>query len=190
MNVEYDSPHCGKMAILMTEVEPEYIFGLLPEDGTLVEWGCGGSTVYFLDHLKENQYLVSIEHNADWYNKVSELIKDHPNIDRHVFLYIPSEVPNPYYGRAEEDMGCGLTEYICPDIDLINSADVFLVDGIGRGPTAAFLSRRTKESAHVIIHDYKGRETWYDWAANCFDHQKKLDEGGATFIHLSNSPIE
>jgi len=188
MAIEYDSKTCGPTTLLMTEVEPGYIFDLLPDDGTLVEWGCGGSTIYFLDHLKEGQTLVSIEHTEDWYDTISEKIKDHPNIDRHVFLLIPPEIRNTYYARPEEEMGCGLSEYICPDIDLITSADVFLVDGIGRGPTAAFLSRKVKESAHVIIHDYQGRELWYDWAANCFDYRKELED--ATLVHLSNSPLE
>jgi hypothetical protein len=188
MAVTYKSAHCGDIDILMVEEEPTYIHGLLPDDGTLVEWGCGGSTIYFLDNLKENQYLVSIEHNKQWYDKISNLIETHPNIDRHVFLYIPSELPNNHYARPEEDMGCGLTEYICPDIDIIQSADVFLVDGIGRGPTAAFLARKAKQDAHVIIHDYQGRELWYDWASNCFDY--KVTPENMTLCHMSNTKID
>lgn len=188
MTVTYNSSHHGEIEILMTEAEPVYIHGLLPDNGILVEWGCGGSTVYFLDHLKDEQYLVSIEHNKQWYDKISEKIKDHPNIDRHIFLYIPSEVPNPHYARPEEDMGCGLAEYICPDLSIIETADVFLVDGIGRGPTAAFLSKKAKQDAHVIIHDYQGRETWYGWASNCFDHQ--VSPADMTLCHMSNTPIK
>jgi len=188
MAVTYKSAHCGDIDILMNEGEPSYIYGLLPDDGTLIEWGCGGSTVYFLDNLKENQYLVSIEHNKQWYDKISNLIENHPNIDRHVFLYIPSEIPNNHYARPEEDMGCGLTEYICPDIDIIQSADVFLVDGIGRGPTAAFLSKKARQDAHVIIHDYQGRELWYDWASNCFDY--KVIPENMTLCHMSNTKID
>lgn len=183
----YNSQVCGEIEILMQPEEPGYILGLLPEDGTLIEWGCGGSTIYFLDNLKDTQYLVSIEHNKDWYDNISDRIKNHPNIDRHIFLYIPSEIPNNYYGAPEEEMGCGLTEYICPDIEIIKSADVFLVDGIGRGPTAAFLSNKVKSTAQVIIHDYEGRELWYDWAANCYDH--KVVPTNMILIHMSNSAI-
>lgn len=188
MSIIHNSPTCGDIELLMEPAEPGYIFGLLPEDGTLVEWGCGGSTIYFLDNLNENQLLVSIEHNKQWYDAISEKIKDHPNIDRHVFLYIPPEIPNNYYARPEEEMGCGLTDYICPDMEIIEAGDVFLVDGIGRGPTAAFLSRRVKDSAHVIIHDYAGRELWYDWAANCYDHKVVPEE--MVLVHMSNLPIE
>lgn len=187
MGLIYNSAHTGDIEILMTESEPSYIYNLLPDNGTLVEWGCGGSTIYFLDNLKESQYLVSIEHNKQWYDKISALVETHPNKDRHIFLYIPSEIPNPYYARPEEDMGCGLTEYICPDMNLIKTADVFLVDGIGRGPTAAFLSRRIKQDANVIIHDYQGRELWYDWASNCFDY--KVKPATMTLCHMSNTKI-
>lgn len=187
MSIEYNSPHCGPTTLLMETAEPEYIYSLLPEEGTLVEWGCGGSTVFFLDNLKENQYLISIEHNDKWFEDMSEKLKDHPNIDRHVFLYIPPEIPNPYYARPEEEMACGLEDYINFDMDTIKTADVFLIDGIARGPTAAFLSNHVKDSAQVLIHDYKGRELWYHWAALCFKHSVVPEE--CILLHMSNSEI-
>lgn len=184
MSIIHNSPTCGDVEMLMEPAEPGFIYGLLPEDGTLVEWGCGGSTIYFLDNLKESQYLVSIEHNAEWYEKVSEMIKDHPNIDRHVFLFIPPDgVTNNYYARPEEEMPCGLNEYICFDIDTIKQADVFLVDGIARGPTAAFLATVTKPEAHVIIHDYRGREGWYGWVENCYANHEKPE--GMVLCHFT-----
>ena len=187
MSTAYYKSQLGEIEIQMTEAEPSYIMGLLPENGTMVEWGCGGSTLYFLDNLKDGQYLISVEHNKQWYDKISDRIKEHPNIERHIFLYIPSEVTNTYYARPEEDMGCGLAEYICPSMDIIKTADVFLVDGIGRGPTAAFLSKKAKQDAHVIIHDYQGRETWYGWASNCFHYQ--VSPADMTLCHMSNTPI-
>lgn len=188
MAITYVSPNCGEVQMLMYEKEPDYILSLVPDDGLLVEWGCGGSTIYFLDNLKPNQYLVSIEHVEDWFNEISEKIKDHPNAERHIFLLIPPEgVRNNHYAVPEEEMGCGLHEYIAPDSGIISGGDVFLVDGIGRGPTAAYLSRRIKSGAHVIIHDYTGRENWYDWAVNCFDYNVKPDE--MVLVHMRNEPI-
>ena len=111
MSRVYDSPNCGEIEIQMQPDEPDYIYGLIPDEGTLVEWGCGGSTVYFLDHLKPGQILISIEHNRQWYDKISELIKNHPNIEQHVFLFIPPDgISNPYYARPEEEMPCGLED--------------------------------------------------------------------------------
>lgn len=188
MSILYKSPNCGEIELLMTEAEPSYIFSRVPENGTLVEWGCGGSTVFFLDNLKENQYFITIEHNKAWYDKMVDRVKDHPNKDRHVFLFIPPhEIPNNYYARPEEEMPCGLGEYICPDMDIITTADVFLVDGIARGPIAAFLSRKVKSGAEVIIHDYKGRENWYDWAVACYDYSKQPDD--MVLVHMANSQL-
>lgn len=188
MAIKYDSPNCGEIELLMEPDEPAYIYGLLPDEGTLVEWGCGGSTIYFLDQLKPGQTLVSIEHNQNWYEKISETIANHPNIDQHVFLFIPPDgVANSYYARPEEEMPCGLEDYIVPDMDLIESADVFLVDGVARGPTAAFLARKAKDTAHVLIHDYKGRENWYHWAARCFDYEYIPDD--MVLCHMSNTKI-
>lgn len=188
MSIQHDSPHCGPTTLLMEPAEPGYIYSLLPEEGTLVEWGCGGSTVFFLDNLKEGQYLVSIEHNDKWFEDMSEKIKDHPNIDRHVFLYIPPEgINNPYYARPEEEMPCGLGDYMSFDLDTIKSADVFLIDGIARSPTAAFLATQVKETAHVLIHDAVGREDWYHWASNCYKHWKYPE--GTLLLHMSNTEI-
>jgi hypothetical protein len=188
MAIVYNSPNCGDTEILMTEAEPGFIAGLLPDQGTLVEWGCGGSTVYLLDHLKPDQMLVTIEHNYDWYTKIKAKLEAHPNKAQHVFLYVAPQINNSYYARPEEEMPAGLTEYICPDIDLIKSADVFLVDGIGRGAVAAFLSRMAKPTADVIIHDYAGRENWYDWAVNCFDYHKVPDQ--MVLVHMSNTKLD
>lgn len=190
MSLQYQSPVCGKTDILMQQIEIDYVKSLFPDNGLMIEWGCGGSTIYFLDHLKPNQHMISIEHYQEWYDKVADKIKHHPNGTRHILYHykrIP-EIPKNYYAQPEEETPVGLEQYICPDLDKIKNADVLFVDGIARGPTAAFLSRRVKDSAHVLIHDYGGREAWYDWAANCFDYKKVLD--GASLIHLSNSPIQ
>lgn len=188
MAITHNSPNCGDITLLMDPAEPGYIFSLVPEDGTLVEWGCGGSTVYFLDNLKENQYLVSIEHNEKWYSDMSDKIKDHPNIDRHVFLFIPPNgVDNSYFARPEEEMPCGLEEYMNFDSDTIRNADVFFIDGVGRSCTAAFLATQVKESAHVLIHDLRGREAWYKWATLCYKNWKQPDDTG--LLHMSNSEI-
>lgn len=188
MSITHKSPNCGDIELLMQPREPQYILDLVPENGTLVEWGCGGSTVYFLDNLKEGQTLVSIEHNEQWYNKILDLVKNHPNVDKHVFLYIPPEIPNPYYARPEEEHPCGLRDYICPDVDIIEQGDVFLVDGIARGATAAFLAVRAKKEAQVIIHDYLGRENWYDWAVQCFDYSVQPE--GTVLCHMAYTEID
>jgi hypothetical protein len=185
----YNSPYCGDVSIQMESKEPGYILNLLPENGTLVEWGCGGSTVVFLDKLLPGQRLVTIEHNYEWYSKIKEFLKNHPNSSQHTFYYIQPTMNNPYYARPEEECPCGLEEYMCPDIDLITTADVFLVDGIGRGPTAAFLANKTKKNAHVIIHDYRGREPWYNWAVQIFDYNNQ-PTFLSSLIHMSNSKIE
>ena len=188
MSETYNSLHCGDIEILMQLDEPAYIYDLVPEEGTLIEWGCGGSTMYFLDHLKPGQTLVSIEHNRQWYDQVSERIQNHPNIEQHVFLFIPSDgVSNTYYARPEEEMPCGLEDYIVFDMDTIKTADVFFLDGVARGPTAAFLSRQAKDTAHVLIHDYKGRENWYHWAARCFDYEYVPES--MVLCHMSNTKI-
>ena len=42
------------------------------EKKTMLEWGSGGSTLYFSKHVKE---ICSFEHNIEWYKKISKQIK-------------------------------------------------------------------------------------------------------------------
>ena len=186
--INYVSPHVGEIEIQFHPCEREYVLNLLPENGTLVEWGCGGSTVFFLDNLKENQYLITIEHVEFWYDKISEKIKDHPNIDRHAFLFIPIKIQNTYYARPEEEMPCGTEDYIFFDKESIQNSDVFFIDGVSRGAVAAALRHQIKESSHVIIHDYKGREVWYDWAVKCYNYNATLSDDDSTLVHMFNIP--
>lgn len=188
MGIPYNSPHCGFIELHMEPKDPKYILELLPEEGTLVEWGCGGSTVYFLDNLKEGQTLVTIEHRKDWYDSISNQIKNHPNLDSHVFLFVPSDIPNNHFAKPEEETPCGLADYICPDVDLIEQGDVFFVNGVARGAVVAFLSRRARQDAHVILHDFNSRVDWYGWAVPCFDYSVEPDD--MIILHLSNTQID
>lgn len=188
MGIPYNSPHCGVLELHMEPKDPKYILGLVPENGTIVEWGCGGSTVYFLDHLKEGQTLVSIEHRKDWYENISSQIKNHPKLENHIFLFVPSDLPNNHFAKPEEETPCGLVDYICPDVDLIEQADVFFVNGVARGAVATFLSRRAQPHAHVILHDFTTRGGWYDWVVPCFDYSVQPDD--TIILHLSNTNID
>ena len=39
----------------------------------------------------------------------------------------------------------------------------------------------------MIIHDYVGREIWYDWAVHQFSHN--IQPKGTVLAHMSNSEI-
>lgn len=153
--------------ILMYDSEVDCIIDfikLMPESGLMVEWGCGGSTLKWIETLSKNQKLISIEHNTEWYNKVNNAVKiNFPNL-KDTFKFIHEAPRTEYlhgYGAASEENPVGLTKYICPTTDIYD-ADIYLIDGIARSTIAlsVFLKRRKKNSI-VLIHDFSWRPEWY-----------------------------
>jgi len=162
------------MVVLMEQDEIDEVLATLKAKGPnakIVEWGCGGSTVLWLNALDANQQLVSIEHTPDWYGRVQEMVKVCPNLDKFTFYLREVLYPNLYthgYANIREEHPFGLDNYMIPDPSILD-ADIFFVDGIGRAAVAlALLAKSTKPDAVIYIHDYKGREIWYDWATRLF----------------------
>lgn len=52
----------------------EFLEGRIQPDWLCFEWGCGGSTVWLAELA---QYVVSMEHNGDWYDKVSGWLREY-----------------------------------------------------------------------------------------------------------------
>ena len=70
---------------MMHEKEYGYIESYLKNDMTMLEWGSGGSTLYFPKFVESYH---SIEHDQGWYDKIKPQISD--NVD---YYHVPSSVP-------------------------------------------------------------------------------------------------
>ena len=178
----------------MTEIqmqpdEIEYITARIremPEDGKMIEWGSGGSTVKWLETMTAQQELITIEHNPAWHMKVSEYINSRPDINqRFTYLFKPELYGYEHgYATIAEEHPFGLDDYLWPAMPRkrIGDADIFLVDGVARATCATlvnFLS--TKPDPVIFIHDYYGREQWYAWAVKHFFRAEKV---GHTLVRL------
>lgn len=161
----------------------ENVIREMPKGGLMVEWGSGGSTVRWLDTMKDDNYLVSIEHNQDWYNKVHSTVQDLRGFDNFDYLWRPSDVAGYEHGYASitEEHPVGLGSYIKPNSDIFD-ADIFFIDGIARATCAlAVLGLSTKKDPAIFIHDWAGREAWYAWAVEMFP---KHEQVGTTLVRL------
>ena len=155
----------------------------MPEDGLMVEWGSGGSSVRWLETLSVNQRLVSIEHNPEWHMRVKEYIITQPELSKKFeYMFKPELYGYKHgYGVVNEEHPHGLDDYMIPNKKILD-ADIFLVDGIARATTALlvkFLS--TKPDPVIYIHDYYGRENWYSWSTQFFSKKEKV---GHTLVRL------
>jgi hypothetical protein len=157
-------------AILMMPDEIDFMTSLITADSEpmlMVEWGSGGSTCKWLEVLGDNQRLISIEHNAQWYEKVKDNVALHfGNLDFKFQYYLREDKTlwhyNRIYGHISEELPVGLENYICPDSDIFD-ADIFFIDGVARGACLSTVLLKKKPTARVFIHDYADRINWYSW---------------------------
>lgn len=149
-------------------------FETLTAGANIVEFGSGGSTYQIGKRLKPSQDLFSVEHNPEWFAKVREGVKDLPAFGRiHRTLAIPaSSIQTDGFANPGEENPTGITNYLHPEFKIPlnwSSVDFVLVDGIARGACLSVLANKLKEGTIVFLHDYKGRETWYQWAVDLYE---------------------
>jgi len=155
----------------------------MSDDGLMVEWGSGGSSIKWLETLEGNQRLISIEHNPNWHMKVSEYANTRSDINKR-FKYIFK--PELYgfehgYATVNEENPHGLDDYFLPRKEIMD-AEIFFVDGVARATTALLVKLlSTKQDPVIYIHDYYGREQWYTWSTQFFSKKEKV---GHTLVRL------
>jgi hypothetical protein len=179
--------------IQMGPIEVEYVRGCIrsmSDTGQITEWGSGGSTIQWLFDLREGQKLITIEHNKTWYESVImgvEFKHGAEERSRFDFLYIPEEHGiNHGYGNIIEEHPSGTREYLNPRADVFDS-EIFFVDGIARAACiSTILHRHTKEDPVIFIHDFRGRENWYDWVSQFF----RVEYVGETLARLYINKVE
>ena len=156
----------------------------LPKDGLMVEWGSGGSTIHWLKTMTSSQSLISIEHNVEWYKKVDHNLNENFNdLNVNFNYYLMRELYGFEHGYASliEEHPTGLDNYMLPDKNILD-ADVFFIDGIGRAAVSLMvLGLSKKENPAIFIHDYVGREPWYDWATKLYPKKEVV---GTTLLRL------
>lgn len=152
----------------------------LPDGATMLEYGSGGSTIRFAQTMRKGQTLYSVEHNADWFQKVGDAFKELDKHDATVYRKL-IKLPNvEHYTRAfattGEELPAQCEKYIHPEFKqpiFWDSLSLVLVDGIARGACLAAVRSMLMPGTKVILHDYTGRENWYDWAVQLY-HRENL----------------
>lgn len=191
------------MEMLMTPAERTFFHSCvstLPHDGRVSEWGSGGSTLFIAEKMSGGQKLVSFEHSKKWWERVSFELEfaPAPVASRVSYHHIPTEMPYALgidrdegdtkaytYSLPLEELPAYNAKYIDPEksrrVNCFDS-DVYFVDGISRGAVLAtvFAKARNRE-ALVLLHDYTGREGWYEWAASLYP---RVERGPDNFLVL------
>ena len=126
----------------MHQDETDAIITNIHKDDIMLEWGAGGSTLLFSQHVKE---YYSIESNEYWFNEVKKLIGD--NVKLFLCLPIPK---SPVVPSHKEDY----LDYI-NKINYVNKRfDKILVDGRARTFCAEKAVPFIKDNGLLFFHDW------------------------------------
>ena len=105
---------------------------LLKPNDIGLEFGSGRSTIWFAKKIK---HLTSVEHNEQWYDKISKMIKDNNLNNVDLFLF-----QNEDYIKIADKFKD-------------NSLDFVLVDGILRGKCANAVIKKVKVGGILVVDD-------------------------------------
>lgn len=143
----------------MDNREIKLIESYLTKDDIMLEWGCGGSTLYFPKFV--NKYY-SIEHNKEWFEKIKKEVFDNVNIN-----YVSNNLPRTHPTKKEQFL-----DYINSVDNLgVNKFDKVLIDGRARNFCAEKIIPYLKEDSVVFIHDFWKRYRYH----NVFNWYKEVD---------------
>jgi len=144
------------MKLLMAKNQRDYILSHVKS--SMLEWGSGGSTLYFLENL-QNKKLTSIEHNEEWYKKIKNVIPKNTN---HDYILIKGEHVGQNATPYEENPS-GLSSYI--NFNSNEKFDTILVDGVARS-SCLMMAYIKYPNATIFLHD--ANRNWYDHAISLF----------------------
>jgi hypothetical protein len=142
----------------MHEKEYKFIESHLNNQMTMLEWGSGGSTLYF-SKLVKNYH--SIEHDQEWYDKIEPQIDD--NV---IYHHIPSSVPweRPSDWRENPEHHNTPVKYFEEYINFVDELDIkfdcVLVDGRCRVHCAIKALSYLKDDGVLFFHDFYPRRKY------------------------------
>ena len=132
---------------MMCDEDIKFIESFLTSKDIFLEWGSGGSTMYFSSKVKK---YYSIEHDVIWANALYFNIPS--NVEYYqVFPNLPLSDPFTLYDEIKD--------YVNKVDDLnVKTFNKVLIDGRGRRFCAIKVLPYLDKNSIVFIHDFWGRE--------------------------------
>jgi hypothetical protein len=119
----------------------------LSKDHVICEYGSGGSTKWIANKVN---FIHSIEHNAEWFNKTSENTKNLKNVK---IWHVP---PVAWWNSKTEGTFEEFENYINFPLNIKTDFNLFFVDGRARVACCNFIFNNFP-NATIIFHDYVNR---------------------------------
>ncbi|MEQ9266284.1 MAG: hypothetical protein RLN81_13730 [Balneolaceae bacterium] len=135
------------------ELIKDLILNLKPKAS--LEWGAGSGTEFFTNYISEDCKWISVEHNQEWAESVSERNKK-PNVS--IVFKGPNHEPTPgiYYGLVDYRINDGTYEDFKDYIEYPSEHapyDLILIDGRARTQCLTKSVDLLSKKGIVILHD-------------------------------------
>ena len=145
------------MRCIIGQKQRDKILSFLRPNSRMLEWGSGGSTVYFAQQLPTGATLTSVEHDPKWFAEVRQHIGQDPRL-----RLLLREATGPLGANAtieEED-----TRPLQPFVHAADGEqfDLILVDGNARSACLQQAKQLLAPGGLVVLHD--AQRAWYDEA--------------------------
>lgn len=144
------------MGVYMQQKEINLIISLLKEDDVMLEWGSGGSTLFFPQFVDK---YYSIEHDKEWFLRiVNEMESILEKLKPNKIYFVPPEVKE-YNNPAKKEE---FESYIKKVNNLPEKKiDKVLIDGRARFWCGLEVLPYLKDDSLVFVHDFMNRERYH-----------------------------
>ncbi len=152
----------------------------LRSDMIIYEYGSGGSTLFFSDHVKE---VFSVEHDPEWFSKLKDVIDADQNLKIHYQLYLAQPLlqhkinlnpadPKNYLSCMGKYKYLSFEHYV-KSIDQFKNDffDLVVVDGRARPSCILHAMRKIKQKGALMV-DNTDRSYYLDPFPELFDKTK------------------
>lgn len=127
----------------------------------ILEWGSGGSTLWFADRLPPGATLVSIDHDPAWHEQVKARIGKRDNVR---LLLFPAIKPLGKNATIEEENADSVRDYIHAMDN--ETFDVIIIDGVARNACLRQAWQILSAEGVAFLHD--AQRSWYDEGKSLF----------------------
>lgn len=147
----------------MSVAERETILKYLKLDDIMLEYGCGGSTLFFARFVKK---YYSVEHNREWYDKMFLQVGTNTRLFHVPINSGPAEAPNRIFPHSWDELDGSsrskdFHDYIRYPGTLDQKFDAVLIDGRARPECAKFIKDYITDDGFMFMHDYWDRPLYH-----------------------------
>jgi mRNA degradation ribonuclease J1/J2 len=145
----------------MSQEEINLVLSFLKKDDIMLEYGCGGSTMFFPKYVKE---YYSIESDKSWANSVEKIMPK--NVKMHCIPTIRPEDPNQKHAVKWNQLYTtkmyeAYKEYIETGSKINKKFTKILIDGRARPQCARYMYDFIDKDCIIFMHDWHPGRTHY-----------------------------